>query len=208
MTTSKMTKIEKLTELFRQFPGIGPRQAQRFVYFLLSMRSEDLSELSETIGSLSKEVSQCSSCFRFFPAVENRYKCEICSDTSRDNSLLFIVAKDVDLESVEKSRTYGGLYFVTGGTLPLNEKNPDNKIRLKNLIDRTNTESQNLREIILGFNLNAEGEHTSSYIEEKIGPIAAKKGIKISFLARGLSTGAELEYADSTTLKNALKNRT
>ncbi|KKR46478.1 MAG: Recombination protein RecR, partial [Parcubacteria group bacterium GW2011_GWC1_40_13] len=136
--------------------------------------------------------------------------CEICGDKNRDKSKLMIVSRDIDLETVEKSGSYNGTYFVLGGSIPILDKNPENQIRLKRLVaflDKKNYEKENLSEIILGLNANPAGEHTAEFLKNTLSPFASKHNIKISTLGRGLSTGTELEYSDSETIKNALKNR-
>lgn len=202
-----MNEIEKLSKYFSEFPGIGPRQAKRFVYFLLSKNKGFLDELTLNINDLKKSISICPSCFRFFPKNKGSSSlCHICDDKNRDSSLLMIVSRDVDFENIEKTGSYNGLYFVLGGTVPILEKDPENKIRMKELLSKIEKKS-NVKEIILALSANPEGENTADFIKEKILPICEKLSIKISLLGRGLSTGLELEYSDSETLKNALKNR-
>ena len=205
-----MDSSEKLAEFFREFPGIGPRQAKRFVYFLLTRNNNYLNEFSDLIKELKKHIKLCASCYRFFP--ENAHDsslCKICSDQNRDSSKLMIISKDVDLESIERSHSYKGKYFILGGTVPILEKNPESRVRGKELLASVEERSVNgnLQEIILAMNLNPEGESTEEYVRSILTPIVLKSSIKISILGRGLSTGTELEYSDSETIKNALKNR-
>ena len=206
-----MDKINKLSRLFSEFPGIGPRQAKRFVYFLLARNPEFLNEMTELISNLKKEIKSCEDCSRFFQKGHTPSTlCEICGDKNRDKSKLMIVSRDIDLETVEKSGSYNGTYFVLGGSIPILDKNPENQIRLKRLVaflDKKNYEKENLSEIILGLNANPAGEHTAEFLKNTLSPFASKHNIKISTLGRGLSTGTELEYSDSETIKNALKNR-
>ncbi|KKR53276.1 MAG: Recombination protein RecR [Parcubacteria group bacterium GW2011_GWA1_40_21] len=206
-----MDKINKLSHLFSEFPGIGPRQAKRFVYFLLARNPEFLDEMVNLISNLKKEIKSCEDCSRFFQKGHTPSTlCEICGDKNRDKSKLMIVSRDIDLETVEKSGSYNGTYFVLGGSIPILDKNPENQIRLKRLVaflDKKNYEKENLSEIILGLNANPAGEHTAEFLKNTLSPFASKHNIKISTLGRGLSTGTELEYSDSETIKNALKNR-
>jgi recombination protein RecR len=119
-----------------------------------------------------------------------------------------IVARDIDLENIEKSKQFDGLYMVLGGTIPVLEKEPARRIRQDELLKRIDTLSVGgLSEIIIASDYNPEGEHTREYIDELITPLAREKNIKISHLGRGLSMGSELEYIDNETIKNALKNR-
>lgn len=201
-----MDSIHRLTELFKEFPGIGPRQAKRFVYFLLGKNAEYRNEITRLIGELRNNIRVCSSCFRFFPSDRPETICPICSNKNRDTSLLMIVPRDVDLETIEKSHAFQGLYFVLGGAVPILEKEPEKRVRLKEL-ERLVRERTALKEIILGMNANPEGEHTGETIARTISPLATERKIKISVLGRGLSTGTELEYADSDTIESAFKNR-
>ena len=202
-----MDTLHELTELFRTFPGIGPRQAKRFVHHLLA-RGEDAALLSKLALNLRKEVTHCELCRRFF-AKEGAFKrCRICRDTSRDKAALMVVARDIDLEALEKSGSFRGLYFVLGGTIPILEANPEKRVALAALSARAELGARDgLREIVLALSANPEGEHTADSVAHYLEPLAKKHSLKISTLGRGLATGTELEYADAETLKSALKNR-
>ena len=203
-----MDIIDKLTEIFKEFPGIGERQARRFVYFLMSRTPAYTENLSSLMLDLKKEIAQCKECFRFFITKrQNKDRmCEICDNANLDSSLLMIVEKDSDLESVKKSRVYNGKYFILGGMVPIVEKTTKSRIRVEELKKKI-LNSPDLKEIILAFSLSPQGDHTDQYVREQIKEIAEKQNIKISSLGKGLSTGTELEYSDNDTLKNALRNR-
>lgn len=203
-----MNSIDRLAELFKSFPGIGPRQAKRFVYFLLSKNGNYASELVRAIENLKSEIIQCASCQRFFHLPDHSQSiCSICSDDTRDNSMLMIVPRDVDLEAVEKSGSYRGHYFVLGGVVPILEKEPEKRIRIGSLQSTISKRKASLKEIILAMNANNDGENTAGFIKEKL---KEWQGLTLTLteLGRGLSTGAELEYADPETLKNAFLHRT
>ena len=205
-----MNSIEKLTNYFLKFPGIGRRQARRFVYHLLSKDQKYLSGFSDLIAEIKKDISECSSCHRFFASKTAPEKlCDICKDTTTDTETIMVVEKDFDLENVRKSGAYSGRYFVLGGTLPFLDKNPNESIRAKVLFDEVEKggKAKILKEVILALSANPEGEHTALYVKKILEPLAEKYQFKISVLGRGLSTGTELEYSDSDTLKNAFKNR-
>lgn len=199
-----MDSLNKLIEYFREFPGIGPRQARRFVYFLLTRNSSYLEDMAKLILDIKKNIRICSSCFRFYPE-EKSSLCSVCLSPNRDTSQLMIVSRDVDFESIEKSHVYNGLYFILGGTIPILEKEPEKKVRLKELKDKIS--KGNFKEIILSLNITADGENTAEYIRQFITSNFPDSGIKISVLGRGLSTGSELEYVDKDTIKSALENR-
>jgi recombination protein RecR len=199
-----MDPLHKLAEYFREFPGIGPRQAKRFVYFLLTRNSSELEDISRLITEIKKSVRICSLCYRFYPDGKSTV-CPVCADPNRDASQLMIVSRDVDFEAIEKSKVYHGYYFVLGGIIPILEKEPEKRVRLKELQARIS--KGQFKEVILSLNANAEGEHTADFIRDYIAQNFANKNIKVSVLGRGLSTGTELEYADGETIKSALKNR-
>lgn len=192
-----MDSIEKLTELFTKFPGIGPRQARRFVQYLLTVSPVIRGEIADLVKRLGAETKQCTMCMRWF-VKDNKADCSICRDTHRDSSILFVVEKDADIDNVEKSN-FKGLYFVLGGTIPLASDEPTKYVRMKELQKRM----KDVQEIILGLSATTEGDHTRLIVSE----ILRDSGKKISSLGRGLSTGSELEYADPDTIAQALGNR-
>lgn len=193
-----MDSIRRLEEIFARFPGIGPRQAKRFVYHMLNRTPAQVKEFADLVQEVHRSTSECERCHRFY--VGKPGSCAICSDGSRDDGTLMIVARDSDLETVEKSGAYKGLYFVLGGTVPILDKEPAKRIRLASLLTRIKADKP--REVILSLNATPDGENTAEMLRREIGSLA-----KVSILGRGLSTGAELEYVDSDTIRNALKNR-
>ncbi len=201
--------FNKLIELFRRFPGIGPRQAKRFAYFLLGKDAAFLKELTRHLAELKKDVLLCQRCFRFYEKRGTVDKCALCRDTHRNDKELMVVATDTDLESIEKSGSFSGRYFVLGGTVSLLETKPQKPLRFAEMKQRVGIEKKKgeIREIILALSANPEGEHTTDALRAFLTPLLAGTTIKISALGRGLSTGSELEYADAETLKSALKNR-
>ncbi len=199
-----MDSLHKLAEYFAEFPGIGPRQARRFVYFLLTRNLSYLEDMARLILDIKKNVRICASCFRFYPDGKSTL-CPICANVNRNKEELMIVARDVDFESIEKSHVYHGLYFILGGTIPILEKEPEKKVRLKELKERLRIQTP--KEIILSLNITADGENTAEYIRQFITTHFDDKNMKVSVLGRGLSTGSELEYVDTETIKSALENR-
>jgi recombination protein RecR len=205
-----MNPIQKLTEYFADFPGIGPRQAKRFVYYLLTRNQAHIDEIAKLLSTLKSHVRVCTSCYRFFQSENVEVTlCDICSSRNRDNTLLVIVSRDVDLENIERAHVHTGKYFVLGGGVPILEKEPEKRIRSNELMRtvQTRAEKQELKEIILALNATPEGENTGDFIESLLKNITAEYSIKVSHLGRGISTGTELEYSDADTIKNALNNR-
>lgn len=200
-----MNALNKLAELFGKFPGIGPRQARRFVYYLLQSSPTFRKELSALIHDLAGEVRQCALCYRYYTknGGSDRH-CGTCADDTRDRLSLMVVEKDVDIDAIERSGSYRGLYLVLGGVIPVLESKRD-RARTKELARAVETRKP--AEVILALSLTTDGEHTTEQLRELLHPLVEKGGIKISVLGRGLSTGSELEYADPETIKQALGNR-
>ncbi len=202
-----MDNIHRLQEIFSHFPGIGPRQARRFVYYLMNKSPSFLNEFTRLIGDMKKSIYECDVCHKFSALHDTNIKatvCDICSNKNRDISTLLIVARDADLEAIESSGAYKGLYFVLGGSVPVLDKEPQKRIRLESLLGRISKDSS-VNEIIISMNSTPEGDHTADIVRDAI--MRIKKDTKISVLGRGISTGAELEYLDKDTILNALKNR-
>jgi recombination protein RecR len=198
-----MDPIQRLTELFEKFPGIGPRQAGRFVQYLLRSAPAIRRELADSVQLLAQSARQCTSCMRFHG--EKGKVCSLCANSARDTALLTVVASDADLAALERSGTYSGYYFVLGGTISLASEKMTG-LRHKQLLDGLQERIQKgLQEVILAFPANPEGDATAIRLKEEIGRKYAD--LRITTLGRGLSTGSELEYADAETLKNALAGR-
>lgn len=202
-----MSNIDTLAQAFMKFPGIGTRQAKRFVYFLLSQDPYYLDKLAQEISELKKNITQCTSCFRYYPRNGGGTICKVCVDDA-DSATLMVVEKDTDFESMHRSGSYAGRYFIIGGTIPTLERDPASKIRIHELLTRVEQGAHDgLSEIILALSANPEGDFTRDYILKTLTPFAKKFNITITTLGRGLSTGTELEYSDGDTLRHALKNR-
>lgn len=196
-------RIEDLARAFERFPGIGTRQAKRFVYFLLTVPPGDRARIADLLIHLGDDVRQCSMCMRYAATEGTSGLCSYCADRSRDDALLMIVEKDQDLLAVERANAYRGRYFVLGGVLTLSGKG---QIRERDLIRVVEERAKHgLTEIVLALSATSEGEHTADRVRYVLSPLRAS--LTISELGRGLSTGSELEYADGPTLASALQNR-
>jgi recombination protein RecR len=198
-----MNSIEKLAELFEKFPGVGKRQAKRFVYFLLRKNSLYTKDLSEAMLSLKKNIRLCEESFQFFYSERGDTLSPIARDEHRDNSKLMVVEKDSDLENIERMGVYNGKYFVLGGSIPVLSKEPTQYIRETELLKLIEKKKDIIQEIILALSVNPQGENTLEYLQKHL----EQFGIKISILGRGLSTGTELEYSDKDTFLSAFDNR-
>lgn len=191
--------IQKLIALFARFPGVGPRVAARFVFYILKASKEDTEELTKAIQELKANIKLCSLCFNPFEGEADQ--CEICLDKSRDTSLLCVVEKESDLEALERIKKYKGLYFILGGTVGSLKKEEIESIRIEELKKRI--ENSSIKELIIATNPTTEGEATALYIERTLKEL----NVPMTRLGRGLPIGGELEYADEETLSSALEGR-
>jgi recombination protein RecR len=203
------TKFKTTIKLLQKLPGVGPRQAARFVLALLERNESELREIGQTISNLKREVRFCNECFNIsenLPIGHIDGPCHICTDTKRDQTKLLVLEKVTDLDSIEKTGLYRGLYHVLGGSInPLDGATADT-LKFKELTRRVNILSDNDKglEIIIATNPNASGETTSLYIKDLF---KDRTDIILTRLGRGLASGSNLEYADETTLRNALEYR-
>ena len=196
-----MDPLQRLTDIFEHFPGIGPRQAARFVQVLLRSSPTLRRELMESLGELSQSVHQCPECMRFHSGTNPL--CSICSNKNRDQSLIAVVASDTDIAALERSSSFRGRYFVLGGLLSLASDKPTG-LRFREL--KKVVERPSLKEIVLAFPANPEGDATSIRVRELLAE-DTESPLRVTTLGRGLSTGSELEYADAETLRSALESR-
>lgn len=207
-----MNPTDRLTELFMRFPGIGPKQAKRFVYFLLREHSHYKEQLIKALEELKFTGKQCEHCYRFYGDKHAQLPtavCDICSSENRDHSQLMIVEKELDLDAVEKTGSYNGLYFILGGLVPPLTEKPSEIIRIRELTARVHTglAEKALSEVIFALPVTDYGDTTTEYVEKIIKQVVGIKTITLSHLARGLSSGLELEYVDRDTFKSALERR-
>jgi recombination protein RecR len=194
--------IQKLIDLFSNFPTVGPKTAERFVFYLLKQPAENLQKLALTIAELKEKTTVCSIC----NAYAETNPCPICADGKRDAGALCIVSGTRDMLSIEATKQFAGKYFILGGVINIIEGIGPEKLNIQKLTDRI--KKNNIKEIILALDPNIEGETTAMYLTKAIKQLnPAVGGIKITRLAKGLSSGASLEYADEITLANALKYR-
>ncbi|MDX1535618.1 MAG: recombination mediator RecR [Candidatus Spechtbacterales bacterium] len=196
--------LEQLQKQFQRFPGIGPRQARRFVFHLLKEDPENVRRLAEYLKDMQTEVVLCNDCYLPTENVKSS-KCSVCTDEKRDHLSLCIVEKESDALNLEKTKIHNGKYLIIGENISPLKKSVIPKKRLSSLVKRVEN-SKDKYEIILALNNTREGNFTTLYIQE----LFKKKdlpNVKLTRLGRGLSTGSELEYADEETIRNALENR-
>jgi len=189
--------IDDLIAAFSELPSVGPKTAERYVFYLLNSSPDKLENLTRSLAELKAKTTICSHCL----AIAESDPCPICAASARKNGVLCLVENTQDLLSIENTRQYQGQYFVLGGLINTIEDVKPENLNIKKLLQRIKQE--NFREIILALNFTLEGETTALYLEKILG----NQGLKITRLAKGLPAGSDLEYADETTLATALKFR-
>ena len=196
--TSYPAALEKAIASLKKIPGVGPKSAERMAFFLLSSPESYTRELSEHIRGLKDSLKKCSQCFAL---TDEAGLCAICASTGRKKELLCVVETFKDLLSIEGMGEYRGFYHVLEGYLsPLDGMTPD-KLTIQQLEQRV--AAGGIQEVIMATNPNMEGDATAFYIAR----ILKKYPVKVTRLAKGLPVGSDLEFADSLSLANSLKNR-
>ena len=191
--------VTKLIEKFERLPGIGPKSAQRLVFYLLHNPESELKDFANRLLALKNETVLCGQCH----SVSDHDPCDICSDQNRNTKILCVVEQPLDMLALERSDKYDGLYHVLHGAIsPLNNIGPD-QIYLRDLLKRL----AGVEELILATNATMEGEATALYIKELIEQNLRDKNFKITRIGHGLPIGADLEYADGMTISRALEGR-
>jgi len=189
--------FEKLIKNFSSLPSVGPKMAERLVLHLFKQNKEDLEEFATNLSKI-KELQHCKKCFN----ISEGDLCEICKNTSRKKEALCVVEDPLDIISIERTRIYQGLYHVLGGTMESSSAKKESELKISELLKRVQDEKT--KEVILAMNPTTEGDLTALYLKRKLQDI---EGLKVTRLARGMSTGGDIEYADELTLSGALTNR-
>jgi len=186
------TLVEKLSGL----PGIGKKTAQRLTYYIMKQEREEAISLAAAIVDVKDKVKHCSVCFNLTEVDP----CRICSDTKRDRSVICVVENPSDVNAVEKSEVYRGVYHVLGGALsPLDNIGPD-ELHIRELTARLD---DTVKEAIIATNPTVEGEATANYLADEL----ARTGVRVTRIARGLPVGSDLELADQVTLSRSFEGR-
>lgn len=193
-----MNAIDELTESFSRLPGIGKKSAGRLVNYILKADSSYVKRFASQLNSLQEKIKPCTICGTW---TEND-PCPICQDTLRDKSIICVVEQPQDVQTIENSREYQGLFHVLGGVIaPLDGVGPD-QLNISSLLKRL--QNGTVKEIIIATNPTIEGDTTALYLQRMV---AAAFDIKITRLASGLPVGGDLEYADKLTLARSFRGR-
>lgn len=178
-------------------PGIGPKSAQRILNWILTSDDETAHRLAEAIIEVKEAIHLCPRCHNYAEGDE----CEVCLDPERDTTSICVVAEPRDIDAIERTGSYHGLYHVLGGVINPMEGSLPQDLHIADLMARLG--SENIQEVLLATNPDVEGETTASYLARIIKPL----DIKVTRLASGLPVGGELEYADEVTLGRAIESR-
>ena len=189
--------VQELIDELSRLPGVGPKSAQRIAFHLLQTEDDQAKRLAQVLLEVKERVRFCEVCGN----VSEEDRCNICRDTRRNQTMICVVEESKDVQAIERTREYRGLYHVLGGAIsPIDGIGPD-QLRIKELMTRLSDSA--ITEVILATDPNLEGEATATYLARLIKPL----DIKVSRLASGLPVGGDLEYADEVTLGRAFEGR-
>ena len=189
--------VDRLIEELKRLPGIGQKTAQRLAFHLLRGDREQAFALSDAIRDAKEKIRECSICNN----ITDVDPCLFCTGATRNRSIICVVEEATNIQAVEKTRQFSGLYHVLGGALsPLQGIGPD-QLKIKSLIERL--KGGTVEEIIVATNPTAEGEVTAVYLSKLIKPL----GVNVTRIAMGIPVGSDLEYADEVTMMKAMEGR-
>jgi len=187
--------LERITQQFARFPGIGKKTAQRMAFQLLEWSQDDVKQLGEVIIQSNEKLTSCSICH----LVTETDPCPVCLDTRRDESVICVVEDSKDVVAIEETSRFNGRYHILGGVLsPLEGIGPD-QLNIQTLLSRLD----NIKELIIAMNPSVEGETTALYLAR----ILHDRNVTVTRLARGIPSGGDIEYIDGVTLGRALEER-
>lgn len=189
--------IQRLVEAFHRLPGIGPKSAQRLAYHILGTSQQEAEQLANAVLEVKRRIHLCSVCMN----ITESDPCRYCTDERRDRTIVCVVEQPLDVLAIDRSGSYRGQYHVLHGILnPMDGVGPED-IHVRELVLRL--QDGVIQEVIMATNPSLEGEATAMFIQRLVGPA----GVKVTRLARGLPSGADLEYTDDITLARALEGR-
>lgn len=191
--------INRLIEAFHRLPGIGPKSAQRLAYHVLRVAEGEAVELADALIEVKRSVEYCSGCQN----LTDMNPCRICSDSGRDRSVICVVEEPLDVQAIERTGGFHGIYQVLHGVISPSDGVGPEDLKIAELLARIRDSEVEVAEVIVATNPNLEGEATSMYLARLLQPL----GLSVTRLARGLPAGADLEYADDVTLGRALEFR-
>ncbi len=189
--------FSKLIDVFRKMPGVGNKSAVRMAYYILSLSSDEVKDITDALTNAKQKIGYCSLCQN----ISEEEICEVCSDARRDKSVICVVEQPKDVVALEKTREYTGTYHVLHGCIsPMDSVGPED-LKIKELLERVSDGS--IKEVIMAINPSIEGEATTMYISRLLKPF----DVKVTRIAYGIPVGGDLEYADQVTLAKAIEGR-
>lgn len=189
--------FSKLVEEFEKLPGIGSKTAQKMAYYIIASDKSVAKSFADALIDAKEKIRCCKVCQN----ITDKTVCNICSNDKRETSVICVVEKPSDIDAVERTKDFKGLYHVLHGLIsPMNDVGPDD-IKLKELLCRVS--ENDISEVIMATSPNVEGQATAMYIAKLLKPF----GVKVTGLALGIPVGGSLEYSDSITLARAMENR-
>jgi len=191
--------LQKLAYEMGKLPGVGPKTAEKYIFYLLNQNEDEILRLASLIGQLAKNIRLCERCHNFTSVDEAL--CPICQSPQREQNAICVVARQQDLIAIEHLHEYNGLYHVLRGTLNPVEGITPEKLSINSLLKRL--EDKSVTELILALDADINGESTILYLQKILKPY----NLKVTRLAKGMPMGASIEYADEATLSNAFKGR-
>jgi recombination protein RecR len=195
-----MKALDKITAMFRRFPGVGPKQAERFALHVIRTPEAQIEELVAALRSVKTSIRSCGECFNY----ADGDLCSVCADHARDRSVICVVSQPQDMAAIEKAGTFNGLYHVLHGVIsPMDGINSEG-LRLKELVERVRAADGAVTELIIATNPDTEGETTAIYLTRLLKDYVPG----ITRIACGVPLGGDIDYMDEVTLGHALRGRT
>ncbi|HNW43592.1 MAG TPA: recombination mediator RecR [Elusimicrobiales bacterium] len=195
-----MKALDKIIAVFRKFPGVGPKQAERFAMYVVRASNAEVEALVEALRSVKKSIGYCRECFNYAEGG----LCSVCAEPARDRSVICVVERPQDLAAIEKARSFAGVYHVLHGSVSPAEGITPEQIKFNELVERVRAADGRVKEIIIATNPDTEGETTAMYLTQSLKPYVEK----ITRIACGVPLGGDIDYMDEVTLGHALKGRT
>lgn len=195
-----MKSLDRLVRAFRRLPGVGPRQAERFSAYFLRASQGETEEFVNALLSMKQDVKLCPVCFSYS---ENDL-CDICRDPDRDQGLICVVEDPQDIESIEKTGAYKGLYHVLHGAISPMEGRGAEQVKARELLERIQHSAMPIREVIIATDPDSEGETTALYLADLLRGLVGQ----ITRIGYGVPLGGDIDYIDEMTLGYSLKGRT
>ena len=195
-----MKNLERVVRAFRRLPGVGPRQAERFAAYILRAPQGEVEEFINAILDMKHKIKLCSSCFTYC----EKDLCPVCSDPDRDRSQICVVEDPQDIEAIEKTKSYHGLYHVLHGAISPIEGRGAEQLKVRELLARLQNAHPRVREVILATDPDSEGETTALYLADLLRGMVEQ----VSRIGYGVPLGGDIDYIDEMTLGYSLKGRT